>query len=194
ILLKRFSETRRKHPLTSKTRSLQEAIIAEQTILQPIAEVADFTLDTSNLSLHELRSAIKKMVGGETEGTALLFESFGFKHGLPTYADFVFDVRCLPNPFWNPELRLQTGLEAGVVNFLKGQPEVAAMLEDIDGYLRKWVPSFEANNRSYLTIAVGCTGGMHRSVYLCERLAERFSADYANVQTRHRQLGDRPKF
>ncbi|HMW49716.1 MAG TPA: RNase adapter RapZ [Cellvibrionaceae bacterium] len=194
ILLKRFSETRRKHPLTSKTRSLQEAIIAEQAILQPIAEVADFTLDTSNLTLHELRSTIKKMVGGETEGTALLFESFGFKYGLPTYADFVFDVRCLPNPFWNPELRLQTGLEEGVVNFLKGQPEVAAMLEDIDSYLRKWVPSFEANNRSYLTIAIGCTGGMHRSVYLCERLAERFSADYANVQTRHRQLGDRPKF
>jgi RNase adapter protein RapZ len=193
ILLKRFSETRRKHPLTSKTRSLQEAIIAEQEILRPIAEVADITLDTSNLTLHELRSAIKKMVVGESEGTALLFESFGFKFGVPTYADFVFDVRCLPNPYWNPELRLQTGLEPGVVDFLRSQKEVGEMLNDIEAYLAKWLPSFEHNNRSYLTVAVGCTGGMHRSVYLCERLAERFANSHSNVQTRHRQLGERPK-
>lgn len=192
ILLKRFSETRRKHPLTSKTRSLQEAIIAEQAILQPIAEVADITLDTSNLTLHELRTTIKKMVvGGETEGTALLFESFGFKFGIPVDADFVFDVRCLPNPFWSPDLRVQSGLEAGVVDFLRSQPEVGDMLKDIETYLRKWIPSFEQNNRSYLTIAIGCTGGMHRSVYLVERLAELFRDQYSNVQSRHRQLEPR---
>ncbi len=189
ILLKRFSETRRKHPLTSKTRSLQEAIIAEQAILRPIAEIADITLDTSNLTLHELRSAIKKfVVGAELEGTALLFESFGFKYGIPVEADFVFDLRCLPNPFWSPELRMQSGLEAGVIDFLSSQPEVGAMLTDIETYLRKWIPSFEQNNRSYLTIALGCTGGMHRSVYLCERLGALFRASYPNVQTRHRQL------
>lgn len=189
VLLKRFSETRRKHPLSNKTRILEEAIIAEQSILKPIAEVADITLDTSHLSLHDLRSAIKKLVvGSEQDSTAVLFESFGFKYGLPVEADFVFDVRCLPNPFWSAELRKQSGLEPGVIEFLSQQAPVQAMLDDIAAFLHKWIPQFQQNNRSYLTIAIGCTGGMHRSVYLCEQLGQRFSGLYSNVQTRHRQL------
>jgi UPF0042 nucleotide-binding protein len=189
VLLKRFSETRRKHPLTDKHRGLTEAIAQERQVLGPIATIADTTIDTSGLSLHELRSAVKKLVvGSQSVGLALTFESFGFKHGLPVDADFVFDVRCLPNPYWRPDLRLKSGLEQDVIDFLLGQEEVEAMFKDIHDFLLKWIPSFEDSNRSYLTIAIGCTGGMHRSVYLCERLAESFGQHYANVQSRHRQL------
>lgn len=189
VLLKRFSETRRKHPLTDKHRGLTEAITQERQVLGPIATIADTTIDTSRLSLHELRSAVKKLVvGSQAVGLALTFESFGFKHGLPVDADFVFDVRCLPNPYWRQDLRLKSGLEQEVIDFLRGQKDVEAMFKDIHDYLVKWIPSFEDSNRSYLTIAIGCTGGLHRSVYLCERLTQSFSQYYANVQSRHRQL------
>ncbi|MDZ7922559.1 MAG: RNase adapter RapZ [Marinagarivorans sp.] len=171
VLLKRFSETRRKHPLSNEKTSLKEAIENEKSILEPIAKLADVTLDTSTLTLHELRSVVrKKIVAEETQGAALSFESFGFKYGMPVDADFVFDVRCLPNPFWKPELRGFTGQEPEVQKFLTEQPEVTEMITDIAAYLNKWLPSFQANNRSYLTVAIGCTGGMHRSVFIAEQI------------------------
>lgn len=189
VLIKRFSETRRKHPLSSKTTGLREAIRAENMILDPVARVSDITIDTSNLTLHELRSAVKKKVAGpEGQGVALMFESFGFKYGVPVDADFVFDVRSLPNPYWQPDLRAHTGLQTPVMDFLSAQPQVSSMYEDIVQFLEKWIPSFEQNNRSYLTIAIGCTGGMHRSVYLADKLNAHFQKLYPNVQTRHRQL------
>lgn len=189
VLIKRFSETRRRHPLSNKTTGLREAIQAENDILDPVARISDITIDTSNLTLHELRTAVKKKVAGaEGQGLALMFESFGFKYGVPVDADFVFDVRSLPNPYWQPELRAYTGLQAPVADFLDSQPQVKSMLEDIVQFLEKWIPSFEQNNRSYLTIAIGCTGGMHRSVYLADKLSAHFQTLYPNVQTRHRQL------
>jgi UPF0042 nucleotide-binding protein len=189
VLIKRFSETRRKHPLSNKTTGLREAIRTENTILDPVARVSDITIDTSNLTLHELRTAVKKKVAGaEGQGVALMFESFGFKYGVPVDADFVFDVRSLPNPYWQPELRAHTGLQTPVMDFLGSQPQVTSMYEDIVQFLEKWIPSFEQNNRSYLTIAIGCTGGMHRSVYLADKLSAHFQKLYPNVQTRHRQL------
>lgn len=189
VLIKRFSETRRKHPLTNKNVGLKEAIKAEARVLAPIAEMADVTIDTSTLTLHELRRTVKKSVStGQSESMALMFESFGFKYGAPQDADFIFDVRSLPNPHWRPDLRDHTGLELPVVEFLQQQPEVASMFDDIAGFLHKWIPSFQHNNRSYLTVAIGCTGGRHRSVYLTERLAQFFKPKFDNVQTRHRQL------
>lgn len=188
-LLKRFSETRRKHPLSNDKVSLKQAIEHEREVLEPVAKLADITLDTSTLTLHELRSVIRKKIAGEQgQSTALCFESFGFKYGMPVDADFVFDVRCLPNPFWKPELRNHTGTEEPVQDFLSSQPEVNAMIEDIGQYLQKWLPAFQANNRSYLSVAIGCTGGMHRSVFVAERLAERFKEQFSIVQVRHRQL------
>jgi UPF0042 nucleotide-binding protein len=189
VLIKRFSETRRKHPLSNKTTGLREAIRAENAILDPVARLSDITIDTSNLTLHELRTAVKKKVAGtEGQGMALMFESFGFKYGVPVDADFVFDVRSLPNPYWQPDLRAHTGLQTPVMDFLASQPQVTSMYEDIVQFLEKWIPSFEQNNRSYLTIAIGCTGGMHRSVYLADKLSAHFQRLYPNVQTRHRQL------
>lgn len=189
VLLKRFSETRRKHPLSDNTVGLKQAIDNERSILEPVASLADFTLDTSTLTLHELRSVIRKKIVGETSNTAALsFESFGFKYGMPIDADFVFDVRCLPNPFWKPELRGHTGLEAPVQAFLSEQPEVMSMIDDIAAFISKWLPAFEANNRSYFTVAIGCTGGMHRSVFITEQLIKIFKTSYPNVQARHRQL------
>lgn len=193
ILIKRFSETRRRHPLSNKRIGLQEAIQAESEILEPVARLSDITIDTSNLTLHELRTAIKKKVAGEhSEGLALMFESFGFKFGVPVDADFVFDVRSLPNPYWQAELRAKTGLEPQVEQFLAEQPQVEEMFTDLVSFFEKWIPSFEHNNRSYLTIAIGCTGGMHRSVYLTEKLSRHFQQFYKNVQTRHRQLSQIP--
>lgn len=188
VLIKRFSETRRKHPLSNKTTGLHEAIRAETQILDPVARLSDITIDTSNLTLHELRSAIKKKVAGDGQGLALMFESFGFKYGIPVDADFVFDVRSLPNPYWLPELRAHTGLQTPVADFLQEQTPVNDMFQDLVTFLERWIPSFEQNNRSYLTVAIGCTGGMHRSVYMADRLSQHFQARYPNVQTRHRQL------
>ena len=189
VLLKRYSETRRRHPLSDEQTGLPEALEKEQAILSPMADLADTCLDTSRLSLHELRSAVKQLVvGTNTKGVALTFSSFGFKYGVPIDADFVFDVRCLPNPHWEPSLRAKTGLEGPVIEFLDAQMPVQEMYSDIANFVQKWVPAFEDNNRSYLTIAVGCTGGMHRSVYLCEKLANSLKSEFKNVQSRHRQL------
>jgi UPF0042 nucleotide-binding protein len=189
ILLKRFSETRRKHPLSNETTGLDEAIEKERQILAPMFDLADIVLDTSALNLHELRSTIKRLVISEDSmGMAIMFSSFGFKFGTPIDADFIFDVRSLPNPHWEAGLKLKTGLEPEVIDFLDKQTPIQEMVDDIATFITKWIPSFERNNRSYLTIAIGCTGGMHRSVYICERLAARLKRDFKNVQARHRQL------
>lgn len=190
-ILSRFSATRRKHPLSSATTSLEEAIKKERVLLDPIATLADLKIDTRNLSLHQLRDLVKKQVAQQTDTTlALLFESFGFKRGVPSDADLVFDVRCLPNPYWDPVLRKYNGRDQQIIQFLEEQPIVEDMFTDLCNYLDKWLPKYEANNRSYMTVAIGCTGGHHRSVYLSERLARHFSDKLNNVQIRHRDLDE----
>lgn len=188
-LLKRFSETRRKHPLSSATVPLNEAVMAERRLLAPVAAHADWHLDTSHTTVHQLRGLVRERMGhGEASRLSLLFLSFGYKHGLPPDADFVFDVRCLPNPYWEPRLRPYTGLEPEVVAFLEQQPAVTRMFESISGFLDTWISSFETENRSYMTVAVGCTGGYHRSVHLVDRLAKHYAAQRNNVLARHREL------
>ncbi|MCP1646024.1 UPF0042 nucleotide-binding protein [Pseudomonas citronellolis] len=188
-LLKRFSETRRRHPLTTDTRSLAEAIADEEQLLSPIADLADLKLNTTNLNLYQLRDVIKlRLLNKPEPGTAFLVESFGFKRGMPVDADLVFDVRCLPNPYWKPELREQSGLDKDVQEYLAEQPDVEEMFQDTLGYLNKWLPRFAASNRAYVTIAIGCTGGHHRSVYLAERIGNTLKATLKNVQIRHRDL------
>ena len=189
VLLQRFSETRRKHPLSDRHIDLKEALRLERRLLAPITNVADLVLDTSKLSLYDLRDLIKqRTAGGQAPGTAVLFQSFGFKHGVPQDADLVFDVRCLPNPYWKMELRALDGRDQPVMEFLKAQADVADMIDDIRQFLTTWLPRYEASNRSYITIAVGCTGGKHRSVYLCEQLYKHFKTSSNNVQLRHREL------
>lgn len=188
VLVKRFSETRRRHPISNDTNTLNEAIERERDMLNPVAASANLIIDTSKLNLHELRDLVKKRVGAQREGMALLFQSFGFKNGVPGDADLLFDVRCLPNPHWVPNLRNQTGLDEDVQAFLQGHEQVEEMLDDISSFLTAWLPRFVANNRSYMTIAIGCTGGQHRSVYITQKLAERFKPAFPNVQARHREL------
>ncbi|WP_428241977.1 RNase adapter RapZ [Gynuella sp.] len=188
-LLQRYSATRRKHPLSGETLSLAEAIDREKQILDPIANLADLAIDSTTMSLQELRSLIKQRVAGrQQQHLGLMFTSFGYKHGVPTDADFVFDVRCLPNPYWDPSLRQYTGIDQEIIEFLKKEPEVNLMFEDIYRLLDRWIASFEANNRSYLTVAIGCTGGQHRSVFLVEQLASAFRSRNHSTQIRHREL------
>lgn len=188
-LLKRFSESRRKHPLTTDTVGLKEAIDKESELLEAISVMASLSIDTSNMSLHQLRDTIKsRLIDNIDTGLALLFLSFGYKNGVPVDADIVYDVRCLPNPYWDTSLRSLTGLDGAVEAFLDAHEEVQEMYGDITQYLQKWLPSYERDNRSYITVGVGCTGGQHRSVYLCEKLGEHFSASISNVQVRHREL------
>lgn len=186
-LFKRFSETRRKHPLTRAEVSLAEAIRAERRLLEPIAALADWHIDTSRTNIHQLRSLIQSRVARQVS-LSLSFISFGYKHGVPVDADFVFDVRCLPNPHWEPPMRLLTGLDTDVVSFLESHSLVGQMFEDIKSFLETWIPRFEAENRNYVTVAIGCTGGQHRSVYLVERLAAYFLSTRPNVLRRHREL------
>ena len=190
ILLKRFSETRRKHPLTQDSNTpLIDAIKQEREVLEPISSRADLYIDTSRSNVHELRALIKQRLSEDSgSNLSLQFQSFGFKHGVPTDADFVFDTRCLPNPHWEPSLREFTGLDKPVVDFLQQQQAVNKMFDHIHDFMNNWIPSFEAENRSYLTIAIGCTGGQHRSVYLAHRLAEAFREVRDNVSERHRDL------
>ncbi len=187
-LMKRFSETRRRHPISNDTNTLKEAIEHEREMLNPVAGSASLVIDTSNLTLHELRDQIKVRVAESQEGMAILFQSFGFKNGIPSDADLVFDVRCLPNPHWVTQLRSQTGLDNGVQQFLQGHSSVQEMVDDLTAFLEKWLPRFAANNRSYMTISIGCTGGQHRSVYVTEQLNHHFKDRYSNVQARHRDL------
>lgn len=188
-LLTRFSATRRKHPLTGPDVPLLEAIDREKNVLQHIADMADLTVDTTHLSMHQLRSMIKERVVQKQGGDmSLLFESFGFKHGIPKDSDLVFDVRCLPNPYWDPTLRQFTGQDPQIQAFLQDDEHVNAMFNDIQDFLKKWLPQFEANNRTYMTVSIGCTGGQHRSVYMAERLLAAYQNEFANVQLRHREL------
>ena len=189
-LLKRFSESRRKHPLSNESTDLREAIDIESALLESISVLANLVIDTSNMSLHQLRDLVKnRLLENSETSMALLFESFGFKNGVPVDADLVYDVRCLPNPYWDTALRSLTGLDADVATFLNSQEEVQEMVNDIRIYLEKWLPKYESNNRSYITVAVGCTGGQHRSVYIGEKLRKYFSSKIKNVQIRHRDLG-----
>ena len=188
-LLKRFSETRRKHPLTDPDRPLAEAIQLERTLLEPLLSNADLRIDTTHTNIHELRNMIRqRLMDAPTEGMSILFQSFGHKHGVPRDADFVYDVRCLPNPHWKAELRCLTGRDQAVADFLGKDEQVRRMLDHISHFLEEWIPAFEEEGRNYLTIAIGCTGGQHRSVYLAEELATHFQAMGHRVLTRHREL------
>lgn len=187
-LVKRFSETRRKHPLSSTHKSLKEALELETQLLDPISSMADLTINTTSMTIHELRDLIRSRVAGTSHEFALLFESFAFKGGVPVDADLVFDVRCLPNPHWITDLRRLTGLDPAVQEFLGKHDDVEEMFVSISSFLSQWLPRFEANNRSYMTVALGCTGGQHRSVYLAERLFNEFRPKWKNVQIRHREL------
>ncbi len=185
-LVKRFSETRRKHPLSKDSITLAESIALERELLSNLASLGH-VIDTSHISANKLRSWIKDCVSHEPAGLTLLFTSFGFKHGIPLDADFVFDIRCLANPHYDAQLRDLTGRDPAVQAFLNNQSNVQDMLNDIKQYIEKWLPSFIADNRSYLTIAIGCTGGQHRSVYFAEQLSLYFMAQQ-QVLTRHREL------
>ena len=188
-LIKRFSETRRKHPLSSGDTSLNEAIAQESKYLSPVSSSADLTIDTSHTNVHQLRELIRQCVESDShEGMSILIESFGFKHGIPHDANFIFDVRCITNPHWVPELRSQTGKDKDVIDYLESHDDVARMYEDISSFINKWIPTFEAENRSYMNIAIGCTGGYHRSVYLSEKIGHALKKKYNNVVIRHREL------
>jgi UPF0042 nucleotide-binding protein len=185
-LIKRFSETRRRHPLAGAKLTLDESISHERELLAPVGEIGHH-IDTSDIAANTLRAWIRDLVAFDRSGMTLLFESFGFKQGIPLDADMVFDVRCLPNPFYDARLRPLTGLDSEVIAYLDALPDVARMEGDIGDYIARWLPAFQRDSRAYLTVALGCTGGQHRSVYFAERLARRFRAD-APVLVRHRQL------
>lgn len=189
-LIKRFSETRRKHPLTADDISLAEAIRRERVLLAPVRESADIRIDTSRTNLHQLRDLVLHRVDQRgTKTLSLLFQSFGYKHGIPPDADFLFDARCLPNPHWVPNLRPLTGIETEVAEFLGGEAMVVEMIDGIRDFLETWIPRFQDENRPYLTVAIGCTGGRHRSVFLVEQLAEYFRKHRDAVLVRHREIG-----
>lgn len=188
-LITRFSETRRRHPLSNDSMPLADAIVREQELLEPISRAATVTVDTTGMSIYELRDAVKQRVSGSSSNSlSIMFQSFGFKHGLPTDADLVFDVRMLPNPHWVPGLRAHTGQEEPVVSFLNEQTLSAELFEDIARYLDHWLPRYRDSNRSYITIAIGCTGGRHRSVYMAERLHAHLEPHYEQLHLRHREL------
>ena len=191
-LVKRFSETRRKHPLSNADTTLAESISHERELLAGITDLGHH-IDTSNLSANTLRNYIRELISQPStsqsnQGLILLFTSFGFKNGLPLDADFVFDVRSLPNPHYDPVLRPFTGKDLAVKAFLEKEPQVIEMLSDIQHYVEKWLPSFNQDNRSYLTVAIGCTGGQHRSVYFVEQLSTYFKQQKQHVIIRHREL------
>jgi UPF0042 nucleotide-binding protein len=185
-LVQRFSETRRRHPLSSDTVSLQEAIQIEREMLADFAPLAH-RIDTSDLSASALRLWIKDLIGQDRSRITLLFESFGFKHGIPLDADLVFDVRCLPNPHYVTELRPLTGRDQPVKDYIESSPNAMALLADIRGFVENWLPCFIRDHRAYLTVAIGCTGGQHRSVYFAETLATAFR-EREQVLVRHREL------
>lgn len=188
-LVKRFSETRRRHPLTNAETDLLQAIEAESDVLRPIADVADLTMDTTTLRSSELVEDIRSRIAEHSApGISVLFRSFGFKFGVPVDADLVFDIRCLPNPHWEPELKNLSGLDEPVQAYLDSYDLAVEMFDDIAAFLGRWVPRFEESNRAYITVALGCTGGQHRSVYMAEKLGAHFSPKFGDVLVRHRQL------
>ncbi|MGH8531107.1 MAG: RNase adapter RapZ [Nevskiales bacterium] len=189
VILRRYNETRRKHPLTDAETPLVEAVEKERRLLEPIAACADVVIDTSRTNMHQLREQVRNhLQGGDAATLSLLFQSFGYKFGLPQGVDFVFDARCLPNPHWIPELKDLTGRDQAVIDYLEQLPETGRLLKDIAAFLKDWLPRFKAEDRSYVTVAIGCTGGRHRSVYLVERLAEQFRSRYPQALVRHTEL------
>lgn len=189
-LIDRFNATRRKHPLSSEKVSLAEALIKEGNLLEQIAEQADLRVDTSNLSIYDLREIITQQLENSESKTnvAIQFQSFGFKRGIPKDCDFIFDVRCLPNPYWESHLRVYTGLDQPVIDFLEQDFSVRAMVSDVAGFLEKWLPSIIASSRSYITVGIGCTGGQHRSVFVAEQLTDKFKHQHPQTLVRHRDL------
>lgn len=188
-LIRRYSDSRRLHPLSNQDLSLEAAIDLEGKLLDPLLQQANYVIDTTYLSAHELAENLRELLRGTAEKELkIVVESFGFKYGVPADADYVFDVRFLPNPHWNPELRPMTGLEQPVIDFLERQTEVHNFIYQTRNYLEMWLPALEKNNRSYLIIAIGCTGGKHRSVFIAEQLAKYFASRDKNVQVRHRSL------
>jgi RNase adapter protein RapZ len=189
VLLKRYAETRRKHPLVTGEIGLREAIALERKLLDPITTAADWVIDTSNMGVHALRDLIRERIERRREGQlSLMFESFGYKHGIPGDADFVFDVRSLPNPHWETALRKLNGRDIAVIEYLSGFASVRSMIADLTAFLEQRLSEFSQANRSYLTIAIGCTGGQHRSVYIAEQLAAHFRKSHPQVLTRHDSL------
>ncbi|SOC15917.1 UPF0042 nucleotide-binding protein [Alloalcanivorax xenomutans] len=187
-LLKRFSATRRPHPLSGDDRTLADAIAYEAELLSDIRMRADLVIDTSTLDVHSLRNQIRQRVAGRNVKLSLLIQSFGFKNGLPNDADLVYDVRMLPNPHWHGDLRALTGRDDKVAAFLQSHQETEDLIDDIFQFLVRWLPSYAANDRSYVTVAIGCTGGRHRSVYLAEQLAQRLRNKAIPLHVRHREL------
>lgn len=189
ILLKRFSETRRRHPLTNSGLSLRDAIKEEKKLLEPVRASADLVVNTSELSPHELRERLRERVSGDkSQSMDIRLVSFGFKHGAPKDADFVFDVRCLPNPYWVPELRDFTGKDPQIEHFLEQSSMVMEYTWQLKVFFSTWIPEFSKQDRSYFTCAIGCTGGRHRSVYMVETLAKALKLLYPNISIEHRQL------
>jgi UPF0042 nucleotide-binding protein len=188
VLIKRYSETRRRHPLSADGLGLAEAIAEERRLLKPMLSIADRVVDTSDLNVHQLRRLVITEMGLTAGAMTLLFESFAYRRGVPTDADFVFDARCLPNPHWDPKLRPLSGKDLPVREWLEAKPEVGEFRDDLMHFLDKYLPRFESDGRSYVTICIGCTGGRHRSVYLSERLAEHFRQRYQQVLTYHREM------
>lgn len=191
-LIRRYSETRRRHPLSNKNLSLERAIDKENRLLAPLRSRADLLVDTSEMSVHQLAEMLRtRLLGKQERELTIVFESFGYKYGIPIDADYVFDVRFLPNPHWNPQLRNLTGLDCLVAAFFDSSTEVHNFIYQTQSYLELWLPSLETNNRSYLTIAIGCTGGEHRSVYIAEQMANYFRLRGKNIQVCHRTLESR---
>lgn len=188
VLIKRYSETRRRHPLSVEGVGLADAIAEERRLLKPMLAIADRVVDTSDLNIHQLRRLVITEMGLPAGALTLLFESFAYRRGVPADADFVFDARCLPNPHWEAKLRPLSGKDMPVREWLDAKPDVAQFNGDLGAFLETWLPRFEADGRSYVTICIGCTGGRHRSVYLAEKLAERFRQRYAQVLTYHREM------
>lgn len=189
VLLKRYSESHRPHPLAGDGRALKDAITAERELLGPLADEADMVLDSSRTSVHELRELVRERIHRESRiALSLLFQSFGFRHGIPGDSDFVFDARGLPNPYWEPSLRNLSGRELAVARYLERHELVNRFVADVSGFLDFWIPKFETSNRQYLTVSVGCTGGYHRSVYVVERLAGHFKQQGREVLVRHNGL------
>jgi UPF0042 nucleotide-binding protein len=189
VLLRRFSETRRPHPLNHQGLPLDEALATEARLLAPLRDIADLTIDTSNSNLHQLRAILRsRFLDQEQEQINLLLQSFGYKHGTPSDSDFVFDMRCLPNPHWHAHLRPLTGRDPEVAAFLSALPETHSMLDQLEQLLSTWLPLFAREQRQFLSVSLGCTGGQHRSVFMAERLAERLRPSYPTLAIRHREL------
>lgn len=190
VLIKRFSETRRRHPLTGSDKVLPDAIEAEKLLLDPLRRRSDQVIDSTHTNIHQLRRQVWNFVDRRTSDMTIVLQSFGFKAGVPQDADFMFDARVLPNPYWNEELRGLTGQDEIVRNWLEKDPQVQKMTKDIEAFMSSWLSEFQEAQRSYVTICIGCTGGKHRSVYLAEKIAQLLAENHENVLVHHREMAN----